>query len=121
MTSIGTPLSETATRIMLLGSGELGKEVTLEYRNKLILDENGKPRAVQGAARDVTKRIKSEKALKESEEKYRTLVEQSVQGVIVIQDNRIVFTNKTFAKISGYGIDELYSLSPPKVVAMAHP
>ena len=105
----------------LKGFTKSGKEVTLEYRNKLILDENGKPRAVQGAARDVTQRIKSEKALKESEEKYRTLVEQSVQGVIVIQDNRIVFTNKAFAKISGYGIDELYSLSPPKVVAMTHP
>ena len=30
MTQIGTPLSGTATRIMLLGSGELGKEVTIE-------------------------------------------------------------------------------------------
>src|SRR5438067_8448452 len=26
---IGTPLSESATRVMLLGSGELGKEVTI--------------------------------------------------------------------------------------------
>src|SRR6056297_391365 len=30
MTSIGTPLSSGATRIMLLGSGELGKEVAIE-------------------------------------------------------------------------------------------
>ena len=30
MTSIGTPLSPTATRVMLLGSGELGKEVVIE-------------------------------------------------------------------------------------------
>ena len=29
MTSIGTPLSATATRVMLLGSGELGKEVVI--------------------------------------------------------------------------------------------
>jgi PAS domain S-box-containing protein len=105
----------------LKGFTKSGKEVTLEYRNKLIVDELGKPKAVQGAARDVTPRIKSEKALKESEEKYKTLVEQSVQGVIVIQENRIVFTNKTFAKISGYSIDELYSLTPQKLVAMAHP
>jgi phosphoribosylglycinamide formyltransferase 2 len=26
---IGTPLSSTATRVMLLGAGELGKEVTI--------------------------------------------------------------------------------------------
>jgi len=30
MTSLGTPLSASATRLMLLGSGELGKEVAIE-------------------------------------------------------------------------------------------
>ncbi len=30
MVTIGTPLTPNATRIMLLGSGELGKEVTIE-------------------------------------------------------------------------------------------
>ena len=29
---IGTPLSDTATRVMLLGSGELGKEVAIELQ-----------------------------------------------------------------------------------------
>ncbi len=30
MTTIGTPLTDQATRMMLLGSGELGKEVVIE-------------------------------------------------------------------------------------------
>lgn len=30
--SIGTPLSKSATKVMLLGSGELGKEVVLEFQ-----------------------------------------------------------------------------------------
>ncbi len=30
MTSIGTPFTDTATRVMLLGSGELGREVAIE-------------------------------------------------------------------------------------------
>ena len=30
MTTIGTPNTDTATRIMLLGSGELGREVAIE-------------------------------------------------------------------------------------------
>lgn len=29
---IGTPLSPTATRVMLLGAGELGKEVTIAFQ-----------------------------------------------------------------------------------------
>ena len=32
MISIGTPLSPSATRIMLLGAGELGKEVAIEFQ-----------------------------------------------------------------------------------------
>lgn len=32
MVSIGTPLSPTATKILLLGSGELGKEVAIEFQ-----------------------------------------------------------------------------------------
>lgn len=32
MTTIGTPLSDTATRVLLLGSGELGKEVAIELQ-----------------------------------------------------------------------------------------
>ena len=28
--TLGTPLSHTATRVLLLGSGELGKEVAIE-------------------------------------------------------------------------------------------
>ncbi|MGY8671484.1 MAG: phosphoribosylglycinamide formyltransferase 2, partial [Verrucomicrobiia bacterium] len=30
--SIGTPFSDTATRVMLCGSGELGKEVVIELQ-----------------------------------------------------------------------------------------
>src|SRR5918995_4186832 len=32
MTTIGTPLSPSATRVMMLGSGELGKEVAIELQ-----------------------------------------------------------------------------------------
>ncbi|MES2736039.1 MAG: hypothetical protein V4672_06950, partial [Verrucomicrobiota bacterium] len=32
MSRIGTPLSSTATKVMLLGSGELGKEVVIELQ-----------------------------------------------------------------------------------------
>jgi phosphoribosylglycinamide formyltransferase 2 len=32
MTTIGTPLSPSGTRVMLLGSGELGKEVAIELQ-----------------------------------------------------------------------------------------
>ncbi|MGA6924568.1 MAG: PAS domain S-box protein, partial [Desulfosarcina sp.] len=48
-----------------------GEEIVLEYRNKLIVDNDGHPRAVQGAARDVTQRIKFEEEKKALEIKLQ--------------------------------------------------
>jgi PAS domain S-box-containing protein len=62
-----------------------------------------------------------EEALRENEEKYRNLVEQSLQGIFVIQDMRIVFSNQAFANMGGYPIQELYSFSPEEVMNIIHP
>jgi PAS domain S-box-containing protein len=70
---------------------------------------------------DVTERKRTEEALRESEEKYRTLVEQSLQGTFVIQNMRIVFANQAFAKMRRYTVEELYSHSPEEVINMIHP
>ncbi|MBM3119413.1 MAG: PAS domain S-box protein [Chloroflexi bacterium] len=59
--------------------------------------------------------------LRQSEEKYRTLTEQSLMGLVVLQDFRIVFANAAFAEIARYSIDELLSLPPEKVQALVHP
>jgi PAS domain S-box-containing protein len=71
--------------------------------------------------RDITERKRVEEALRESEEKYRTLVEQSLQGTWVIQDMRVVFCNQTFANMGGWTVDEVYSFSPEEVTNIIHP
>ena len=58
---------------------------------------------------------------KRVEETYRVVVEQSLQGLIIIQEFRIVFANTAFAEISGYALEELPSLSPEEVMALIHP
>jgi len=62
-----------------------------------------------------------QETLRPSEECYRTLAEQSLMGLVVVQDFRIIFANTAFAKIYGYTIDELLSFSPEKVGGMTHP
>ncbi len=86
-----------------------------------VKDSEGRSIAVTVISKDITDRKRMEEELLRSEEKYRTLVEQSVQGIVVIQDGRIVFTNRPFSDISGYPLDELYAFSPEQVMAMAHP
>ena len=64
---------------------------------------------------------KAQKALQESERKYRSLVEESLQGLAVVQDFRIVFANYMLKKITGYAVEELLSLSPEEVMGLVHP
>jgi len=52
---------------------------------------------------------------------FQTLLYQSIQGLLIVQEFRIIFTNPAFAKISGYSIKELRSLTPDQVMAMVHP
>ncbi len=47
-----------------------------------------------------------EKALRDSEEKYRTLIERSLVGIYITQDHILKFCNSQFKKIFGYGDDE---------------
>ncbi len=52
----------------------------------------------------------AEAALRESEEKYSTLVEDALIGVYVVQDEKIRFANQKFAKIFGYSREELLGM-----------
>jgi len=60
-----------------------------------------------GMFTDITEKRLVELALEDSEEKYRTLVENMQDGVTIIQDGNIVFINSALLKILGYTTEEL--------------
>ncbi|MEW6401888.1 MAG: PAS domain S-box protein [Chloroflexota bacterium] len=59
--------------------------------------------------RDVTERKRVELALKESEEKYRLLVENATVGIVVAQDQRLKYVNPWAMQLVGYSMEELIS------------
>jgi len=60
---------------------------------------------------DITDIKRAEEALRESEGKFRSLVEGSLQGVCIHRDLRPIFANQAFADIFGYeGVDEVLAL-----------
>ncbi|MDD1687463.1 PAS domain-containing sensor histidine kinase [Methanoregula sp.] len=52
-------------------------------------------------ARDISKRKKAERELRESEQKYRSLVETSFDGIAIHQKGILVYVNQTAARILG--------------------
>lgn len=73
-----------------------------------ILDERGRAIGLLSLAQDITKRKWTEEALKESEKKYRTLVETAFDSIIVLDsDGNFVFVNKQYCNMLGYSKDGL--------------
>jgi len=52
-----------------------------------------------------------------SEARYRTLVENAHDGIILVQDWKIVYSNDAFARMIGYSADELKNMDLKKIVA----
>ncbi len=77
-----------------------GTTFSVEAISTLIMD-SGEPRGELVVGRDITERKRTEEELRESEERYRKLVEYSPLGIAVHKDGRCVFLNKVGADILG--------------------
>jgi len=69
---------------------------------RAVRDGAGKMLFHEGTMRDITKRKEAEEALGESEEHYRTAVEQSNDGVAILHGDRHQYVNRRFAEMFGY-------------------
>ncbi|MFX1298104.1 MAG: PAS domain S-box protein, partial [Promethearchaeota archaeon] len=70
---------------------------------------------------DITKRKETERKLRESEEHFKTISEQALMGICIIQDNIIKYVNYEYAKIFGYSIKEMLSWGPLEYMKAVHP
>jgi len=74
----------------------------------VVPDAEGSTQYYEGTVRSITKRKLAEKALKESEEKYRTIFETTGTAMVIIEeDSTISLANAEFEKLTGYTRAEL--------------
>ncbi len=66
-------------------------------------------------------RDSNEKELRESEEKYRMLTEQSLLGTLIVDNGRIIFANKGISNILGFSINELLTWNLKTITQHIHP
>jgi PAS domain S-box-containing protein len=88
-----------------------------------IKDEAGKLVNVICQYIDITEHRKAEKESRKSEEKYRALVEGSLQGIVVAMNNpiRIAFASTPMEKIIGYSVKELETFGSEELTALIYP
>jgi two-component system cell cycle sensor histidine kinase/response regulator CckA len=105
-------------------SYERSATVELEFRRKdgstlwsestitLFRDSEGRPTGFLGVGRDITERKRSEEALRESEERYRRLIEQSLMGIGISHKNQVLFANPALLRMFGYDSLEEFARIP---------
>jgi len=77
-----------------------GARVPVEIHSRAITYRSKK--VILNVARDVSKRFEAEKALRESEERYRSVVENSRDGIVILNDElNILYANERFSEILG--------------------
>lgn len=95
-----------------------GRKLPFEVNGDVLRNEDGSPYGFVQICRNITDRKQAEEALQRSEERYKSLVENADEAIIVIQDGLIKYVNSR--SIASFGYSEQEFLSIP-VFDLVHP
>jgi len=94
-----------------------GGRCTLEVSVSLKRNLVGEPNGFRGIARDITQRRRMERALRESEEKYRTIIENIEDGYYEVDlAGNFTFFNAALCRIAGYSREELMGMNNRQIM-----
>ncbi|KKN49647.1 hypothetical protein LCGC14_0640770 [marine sediment metagenome] len=91
-----------------------------ETKGRVLIDRNER-RKLLAVSRDITEIKKAEEKLRESEEKFRTIAEQSFMGIIIVQEGKLKYLNKALAKMLEYPFEEMIKWSDKEMAEIVHP
>jgi len=77
----------------------LGHDLIVETKLTPFFDASGRPEWLLGRTRDITERKRSERFIRESEERYRSLVQLSPDSIFIHDGGKIVFCNEACARL----------------------
>ena len=94
-----------------------GSVVWVREEAVLIADEAGEPLYWQGVIFDITERKEAEEALKESEDRLRSLADSAFEGILIAQEGMILEANRALTNMLGYALEEMLGSSALEFVA----
>ena len=85
-----------------------GTPIPILSSSHFIYDKKGDRIGIEGTFTDITERKKAEEALRESEEKFRSVVENAPIGIFIVNDRfQFIYANEMFGSILGYSQEEI--------------
>src|ERR671917_286002 len=104
-----------------LRTDETGEPYRIEYRQiardgrvvwvhdeaTLIRDEEGNALYWLGVQYDITEQKRTEEELRQSEERFKVLAQEVVEGIILSENSKIIDANRSVTEMFGYGLEEL--------------
>jgi diguanylate cyclase (GGDEF)-like protein/PAS domain S-box-containing protein len=97
----------------ILDKGGLRREISV---TNIPIFVNEQITGVYTIIKDITQHIKAQNLLMEAEAKYRSLIENSLVGVYIMQDGKLVYVNPRLCEMSGYKCEDLIGLSVSKFI-----
>ncbi len=85
---------------------ELAGGLVFEAHYGPLRDQGGRVCGAIAVGTDVTERKRAEEALRESEERFRRLAEDSIDGILLIESSEVRFANAALVRMFGYESDE---------------
>ena len=84
-----------------------GSTIWTEAKMSFLRDQKGHPTGIIGVTRDISERKQAEEALRESEEKYRTVLESNPDPVVVYDiEGKVTYFNPAFTRVFGWTLAE---------------
>jgi PAS domain S-box-containing protein len=65
---------------------------------------------------DITNHVLAEREIREREERFRMMAENIHDGLIIMENDKIVFVNRRIAEITGYSFEELWKIDPLSII-----